>query len=48
MVDGLTIDISSIKPDCEICIQAKQTIKPFDGKSQCNAKARELTHIDPW
>ena len=48
MVDGLTIDISSIKPDCEICIQAKQTIKPFDGKSRRNTKAGELTHIDLW
>ena len=30
MVEGLTVDKTSPKPDCEACIQAKQTIEPFN------------------
>ena len=33
MVNGLTVNKDSIKPDCKICIQSKQTVKPFDGIS---------------
>ena len=35
MVDGFTVDINTPKPDCEACIQAKHTIAPFNGKSNC-------------
>ena len=48
MVDGLTVDTNSVKPDCETCIQAKQSVKPFDGISNRNTKPGELTHIDLW
>ena len=48
MVDGFTVDEDSIKPDCEICTQAKQSVKPFDGVPSRNTKPGELTHIDLW
>ena len=48
MVDGFTVDSNSEKPDCEICIQAKQTIKPFNGITNRDTKPGELTHIDLW
>jgi transposase InsO family protein len=48
MVDGFTVDVNSSKPDCETCVQAKQTREPFKGISDKNTKAGELTHIDLW
>ena len=48
MVDGLTIDMNSPKPDCEACIQAKQTIEPFNQISNHKTEPRDLTHIDLW
>jgi GAG-pre-integrase domain len=27
MVDGFTVDNNSLKPDCDICVQAKQSIE---------------------
>ena len=48
MVDGLSVDTESAKPDCEICVQAKQSIKPFDGIPDRKSKPGELTHIDLW
>ena len=48
MVDGLTIDEESRKPDCKICIQSKQAVKPFDGTLERKLKPGELTHIDLW
>ena len=48
IVKGFTIDINTPKPDCEACIQAKQTIAPFNGKSNRNTKPGDLTHIDLW
>jgi Reverse transcriptase (RNA-dependent DNA polymerase)/GAG-pre-integrase domain/Integrase core domain len=48
MVDGFTVDVNSTKPDCETCVQAKQTREPFKGISNKNTKAGELTHIDLW
>ena len=48
MVDGFTVNNDSRKPDCEICTQAKQTVKPFDGIPDRNSKPGELMHIDLW
>ena len=48
MVDGFTVNNDSRKPDCEICTQAKQTVKPLDGIPDRNSKPGELTHIDLW
>ena len=48
MVDGFTVNNDSRKPDCEICTQAKQTVKPFDGILDRNSKPGEPTHIDLW
>ena len=48
IVEGFTIDINMLKPDCEACIQAKPTIAPFNGKSEQNTKPGDLTHIDLW
>lgn len=48
MVDSLTINNDSIKPDCVTCTQAKQSVKPFDGNPNRNSKLGELTHIDLW
>ena len=48
MVDGLSVDIEMAKPDCEICIQAKQSVKPFNGIPDRKTKPGELTHIDLW
>ena len=48
MVEHLNVDVNSSKPDCEICVQAKQTIKPFDGVSNWKSEPGEITHIDLW
>lgn len=48
MVDSLTIDLNMSKPVCEACVQAKQTIEPFNQTSQCITKPGDLTHIDLW
>lgn len=48
LVEGFTVDKNTPKPDCKACIQAKQTISPFNGVSNCNNKPRDLTHIDLW
>ena len=48
IVEGFTVDINTPKPDCEACIQAKQTIAPLNGKSERNTKPGDLTHIDLW
>ena len=48
MVDGLSVDIESAKPDCEIWVQAKQSVKPFNGIPDRKTKPGELTHIDLW
>ena len=39
MVDGLTVNNDSIKPDCVMCTQAKQLVKPFDGNPNRNSKS---------
>ena len=48
MVDDLSVDIESAKPDCEVCVQAKQSVKPFEGILDRKSKPGELTHIDLW
>ena len=48
IVEGFTVDINTPKPDCDACIQAKQTIALFNGKSDQNTKPGDLTHIDLW
>ena len=46
MVEGFTVDENSLKPDCETCVLAKQTIKPSDGNSNQVTMPGDLTHID--
>jgi hypothetical protein len=48
MVEGFTVDKNTIKPDCEVCIQAKQMIEPFNKTSNRITKPGDLTHIDLW
>ena len=44
----MSVDVESAKPDCEICVQAKQSVKPFDGIPDRKSIPGELTHIDLW
>ena len=48
MVEGFTVDVDSLKPNCIVCMEAKQHIKPFPKPSITKTEAGELTHIDLW
>ena len=48
MVEGFTVDKTSPKPDCEACIQAKQTIEPFNKTKNQITKPGNITHINLW
>jgi len=49
LVDGINIDENSPMPDCEACIQAKQTRDPFPRVSDNRSRITgELTHSDVW
>lgn len=48
-ITGLVIDESSKLSQCEACIQAKFTRKPFPhARSNPAEKASDLTHTDLW
>ena len=47
LVDGLQVDETSSKPNCQACMEAKQSIQPFLKKAEHRSnKNRQLTHID--
>jgi len=47
LVDGLQVDETSSKPDCQACTEAKQSIQPFTKKAKhWSDKNGQLTHID--
>jgi len=47
LVDGLQVDKTSSKPDCQACMEAKQSIQSFPKKAECwSNKNRQLIHID--
>ena len=47
LVDGLQIDVTSPKPDCQACTESKQFVKPFPRKAKHRSdKNGQLTHID--
>ena len=48
LVYGFHIDRNSLKPDCQACTEAKQTVKPFGESSERITKPGELTHTDLW
>jgi transposase InsO family protein len=49
LVDGMTIDENSPMPQCEACIQAKQTCDPFPSATENRSETLgELTHSDVW
>ncbi|KAJ8580847.1 hypothetical protein M405DRAFT_713120, partial [Rhizopogon salebrosus TDB-379] len=50
LVEGMSMDEASSTPDCEACIQAKQTCAPFP-QSTSKEESRvpgEITHSDVW
>ena len=49
LVDGFDVDENSPMPDCEACIQAKQTRAPFPSRAVNRTRnPGELTHTDLW
>ena len=49
LVDGFDVDENSPMPDCEACIQAKQTRAPFLRHAVNRTRnPGELTHTDLW
>jgi len=47
LVDGLQVDETSSKPDCQACTEAKQSIRLFFKKTKHRSdKNRQLTYID--
>jgi hypothetical protein len=48
LVDGLTVDKHTPKPDCIPCTEAKQHVEPFPKVLHRNTQPGELTHIDVW
>jgi len=48
IVDGFTVDASSLKPDCVACTEAKLFEAPYGPASDKQTKTGELTHTDLW
>ncbi len=49
LVDGFTVNTETPIPACISCIEAKQTVTPFDSATQTKQRNKgELTHIDLW
>ena len=46
LVDGFHVDKHSPTPDCVVCTEAKQHVKPFPKVLNRNTKPGELTHIE--
>ncbi|PVF91978.1 hypothetical protein CPB86DRAFT_676642, partial [Serendipita vermifera] len=49
MVSGFTVDMDSEPTECEACIQAKISHRPFPAEASTRAeKPGELTYSDLW
>ena len=48
LVDGLSVDVTSPKPDCIACTEAQQSTEPFNVVHRRLTTPGELTHIDLW
>ena len=48
LVDGLQIDMNSLKPGCITCTEAKLSKASYGPTSGCQTKPGELTHMDLW
>src|SRR5260221_10460468 len=46
LVDGFEVDLTSPKPDCVACTEAKLTVAPHGPSSKRLTKPGELTHVD--
>jgi hypothetical protein len=47
-VEGLQIELNSLKPNCIACTEAKLSVAPYGPMSKCPMKPGELTHMDLW
>ena len=48
LVKGFEVDITSPKPNCTTCTEAKQSVKPFSASVTHQTDPGQLTHIDVW
>ena len=48
MVDNLIVDMSTDKPDCVACTEAKLMRAPYGSSSERFTKPGELIHVDLW
>ena len=48
LIDGLQIDMYSLKPDCVACTEAKLSETPYGPVSGRQTQIGELTHMDLW
>ena len=49
LVNGLEVDETSPKPDCEACTEAKMHVSTFPKKAENQAtKNSQRTHVDLW
>ena len=48
MVDGLNVDMSTDKPDCVACTEAKLARAPYGPTVEQFTKLGELVHVDLW
>lgn len=48
LVLGFAVDMWTPKPDCVMCMEAKQTEEPYNKHVEQQTKPGELTHMDLW
>ena len=48
LVDGLNVDLTSDRPDCIACTEAKMSRSPYGPSSKRFTRPGELTHVDLW
>ena len=48
LANGFHVDERTIKSDCQACVEAKQTCKPFGNNSEHKTSVGELTHTNLW
>jgi len=48
LVDGFIVDLSSPKPDCVACTEAKHSATPYGPSAKRYMKVGKLMHIDLW
>ena len=48
LMEGMEIDVHSLKPDCVVCTEAKHSETPFGPSLPRQTKPGELTHMDLW